>query len=147
MKLEEHLFLQKKKCFPVFQMAFPFFHQADLVSLLVSRLFHAFSVTFESHLLLLPMVGDGNTQELLQQSQLLGPVACACGDMRVRCVNSDFCLQKWLPMFFLAVAFVSWPSASAHCPQTAVSHCPPWILLTFHLCSLASTARGIPGLL
>lgn len=70
--------LQKTKCFPVFQMTFLFFYQADLVPLLVSRLFHAFSVAFESHLLLLPLVGDGNTQELLQQSQLLGPEARAC---------------------------------------------------------------------
>lgn len=69
---------QKKKCFPVFQMTFLFFHEADLLPPLVSRLFHAFSVAFKSHLLLLPLVGDGNTQELLQQSQLLGPEAHAC---------------------------------------------------------------------
>lgn len=70
--------LQTNKCFPVFQMTFLIFHQADLVPLLVSRLFHAFSVTFKSHLLLLLLVGDGNTQELLQQSQPLGPEAHAC---------------------------------------------------------------------
>lgn len=69
--------LQKKKCFPVFQMTFLFFHQAGLVLPLVSRLFHAFSVAFESHLLLLPLEGDVNTRELLQPSQLLGPEARA----------------------------------------------------------------------
>lgn len=52
-------------------------HQADLVSPLVSRLFRAFSVAFESHLLLLLLVGNGNTQEILQQIQLLGPEARA----------------------------------------------------------------------
>lgn len=80
--------LQKNKCFPVFQITFLIFHQADLVPLLVSRLFHAFSVTFKSHLLLLRLVGDGNTQEFRQQSQSLGPEARARRYMSAVCEQS-----------------------------------------------------------
>lgn len=44
-----------------------------------------------------------------------------------------FRLQQFPPMLFLAITFVSWSSASPYYPQTAVSRCPPWILLNCYL--------------
>lgn len=68
-------------------------------------------------------------------------------------IESAVCEQSLLltevapSVSLLAVTFGSLSSASPHYPQTAVSHCPPRILLNCHLFSLASTSKGIPGLL
>lgn len=57
-------------------------------------------------------------------------------------MNRPFYLQKWLLVNdFLAAPLVSWLSASSHCPQTAFSCCPPWIILDYHL---FSTAKDTP---